>query len=284
MDQSTHIPAIGLFDFDQSRIEALGPVIQFDRNGFFYCRRGRLQLVLDGRTYEIREGDIYIYPPFSQTYICEVGDHVEGVVGVADFDFVLSTFMSVSNTQNYIYARENPCISLDDVQRSRIEELIGTIRRRKPQPAAKTLQQTADPVHAHLLSALGQALCYEIMLAYFSNYPIQPLKQTRKDKIFQSFLFALHSHFRTRHDVAFYAELQCLTPRYFSTIIREQSNRTALQWIAITVVAEAKKMLSLPDKSIKEIANTLGFANQSFFGRYFKQYAGMSPSEWRRMK
>ena len=98
---------------------------------------------------------------------------------------------------------------------------------------------------------------------------------------FQSFIFSLSQNFRTHHSVSFYAAEQCLTPRYFSTIVREKSGRNALQWIMMFIIAEAKKLLSDPDPSIKEIAETLGFSNQSFFGRYFKQYVGLSPMAFR---
>ena len=97
----------------------------------------------------------------------------------------------------------------------------------------------------------------------------------------QSFIFSLSQNFRTHHSVSFYAAEQCLTPRYFSTIVREKSGRNALQWIMMFIIAEAKKLLSDPDPSIKEIAETLGFSNQSFFGRYFKQYVGLSPMAFR---
>ena len=33
--------------------------------------------------------------------------------------------------------------------------------------------------------------------------------------------------------------------------------------------------------SIKEVAGALNFPDQSFFGRYLRQYAGMSPSRYR---
>ena len=85
----------------------------------------------------------------------------------------------------------------------------------------------AGIVQMQLLPTLGKALCYEILAAYFANYPLQPLKQDRKDKIFHNFLFALHQHFRTHRDVAYYAGLQCLTPRYFTTIVRRTSGATA---------------------------------------------------------
>ena len=128
-----------------------------------------------------------------------------------------------------------------------------------------------------MLSALGQAVCYEIMQAYFSSRPIRPLPQERKDRIFQQFLISLHRNFRVHREVAFYAGQQCLTPRYFSTVVREKTGRSALRWITATVVAEAKKMLSDPALSVKEIADALGFPNQSFFRALFQAVHGHFP-------
>ena len=36
--------------------------------------------------------------------------------------------------------------------------------------------------------------------------------------------------------------------------------------------------------NIQEIADRLNFANQSFFGKYFKHYTGMSPKEYRKSR
>ena len=36
--------------------------------------------------------------------------------------------------------------------------------------------------------------------------------------------------------------------------------------------------------SKQEIADRLNFANQSFFGKYFKHYTGMSPKEYRKSR
>ena len=164
---------------------------------------------------------------------------------------------------------------------NRIGELIAAVRNREAEAGEYTAAAHGDTVYRQLLSALGQAVCYEIMQAYFSSRPIRPLPQERKDRIFQQFLISLHRNFRVHREVAFYAGQQCLTPRYFSTVVREKTGRSALRWITATVVAEAKKMLSDPALSVKEIADALGFPNQSFFGRYFRQYTGISPTEFR---
>ena len=47
------------------------------------------------------------------------------------------------------------------------------------------------------------------------------------------------------------------------------------------VINSIKQSLIYSGKSIKEIAIDYHFPTQSFFGKYFKQYVGVSPKEFR---
>ena len=91
----------------------------------------------------------------------------------------------------------------------------------------------------------------------------------------------LFYHYHHEREVTFYAHKQQLSTRYFSSIIKEKSGKSALQWIVQMVITEAKLLLETSDLSIKEIAVKLNFPTQSFFGKYFKQYVGISPKEYR---
>ena len=46
----------------------------------------------------------------------------------------------------------------------------------------------------------------------------------------------------------------------------------AWEWIDELVILEAKALLNSSSMNIQEIADRLNFANQSFFGKYFKHY------------
>ena len=132
-----------------------------------------------------------------------------------------------------------------------------------------------------ILSTLAQTMCLEILDAYFAGLSINPLLQNRKDKIFQKFLQDCFRNFKSHRDVKFYAALQNLTPRYFATVIHEVSGKTPIEWLNLSVIAEAKKLLTDPNLSIKEIAMLLNFEDQSLFGRYFKNKVGASPQKFR---
>ena len=268
-----NIHSIEIIDVTKDFVDSKYPVIHSDKNGFLLCKQGSIQLLLDNSTFNINAGDLYIYPPFSQTFIKEVSDDFSGIVGIADFDFVLSTITQVSNTKQHIYIRTRPCVTLTQHQLQNIEELVSIIKHR--------LAESYRPLRIQILSALVKTICFEILDAYFDGLSISPLQQNNRDKIFQRFLQDCFMHFKKHRDVKFYAELQHLTPRYFSTVIREVSGKTPIEWINLSLVTEAKKLLATPELNIKEIALQLNFEDQSLFGRYFKRITGLSPSSFR---
>lgn len=265
---------VEILEVDSSYVKEQSSVICIEQNGFLLCKSGNITLMMDEHLYNVNAGDLYVYPAFSQTFIHSLSDDFHGIVGKADFDFVLSSLDSIADTQSHVYIRFHPLVSLTKIQYQCIEKLIEGIRERKEIHTILTTQ---------IVSALVQAFCNEVIDAYITNSKEQmkSQKQTRKDKIFQNFLVALHHNFHTHRDVKFYAEEQNLTPRYFSTLVHSISGKTPLQWITLFVITEAKHLLSNPKTSIKEIADKLNFTEQSFFGRYFKLYTGYSPSEYR---
>lgn len=265
---------VEILEIDSKSVKKQNSTICLEQNGFLLCRRGSIFLIMDEHQYRVRKGDLYVYPAFSQTSVLSVSDDFQGVIGRADFDFVLSSLDSIADTQSHIYIRFHPLVSLTPTQYRCIEKLIEGICSRKA---------ICTSLAPQVVAALVQAFCYEVIDVYITNSreEIKSQKQTRKDKVFQNFLVALHRNFRMHRDVSFYAEHLNLTPRYFSTLVHEVSGRTPLQWIVLFVITEAKQLLSNPKTSIKEVANKLNFSEQSFFRRYFKLYTGYSPSEYR---
>lgn len=265
---------VEILNINSDNVKRQNSVICLEQNGFLLCKHGSISLIMDDNLYKVQPGDLYIYPAFSQTYIHSVTDDLQGVVGKADFDFVLSSLDSIADTQSHVYIRFHPLVTLTSTQYECINRLIEGIMVRK---------EIHTRLETKIVAALVQAFCYEVIDAYITNCEkqIQSKKQTRKDKVFQNFLVALHQNFHKHRDVSFYAELQHLTPRYFSTLVHNISGKTPLQWIALFVITEAKRLLSNPETSIKEVADKLNFTEQSFFGRYFKQYVGYSPSKYK---
>ncbi len=81
--------------------------------------------------------------------------------------------------------------------------------------------------------------------------------------------------------MAFYAGKLFVTPKHLSAVLKEVSDKTAGEWIDQRVILEAKVLLRSTGLNIQEISAMLNFANQSFFGKYFRHLTGMSPRDYR---
>ncbi|MBR1622282.1 MAG: AraC family transcriptional regulator [Prevotella sp.] len=89
------------------------------------------------------------------------------------------------------------------------------------------------------------------------------------------------SHVKHR-PVEYYASELCISPKYLSVICKNNSGKTANEWIREHVLEDIRYYLRNTDYSIKEICNQLGFPNPSFFGKYVKEHFGVTPAQFRR--
>lgn len=106
----------------------------------------------------------------------------------------------------------------------------------------------------------------------------------RNSRLMSDFIKLLTENFRTEHRIAFYADKLCLTPKYFSSLIKQTSGKSASDWIDGIIISEAKLQLLYSDLSVQQIAYQLSFPTASFFGTYFKRHTGMTPGDFRNNK
>ncbi len=81
--------------------------------------------------------------------------------------------------------------------------------------------------------------------------------------------------------VSWFAEELNLSANYFGDLIKKETSVSAQEYIQTKIVDIAKKRLFDADKSISEIAYSLGFKYPQHFTRVFKQRTGVTPNEFR---
>lgn len=271
-----------LLTSDTFQILKEGQIIStFNKCGIFYCQRGSVEVSLEGCHYHIKPGDVYIYMASTLVHLLHKSEDAEGIMVEVDFYYILPIVNKVINVENQLFMRKNPCVSLSGEQCAHFEYLLNNLWDRINAEDCQKENVQYQHLKLELIKSMGQTICYEILNMYFTNQPLQPLQQGKKDVVFQNFMLSLFRFYRKERDVSFYARMQHITPRYFSAIIKEKTGDSALQWIVRMVITEAKQLLEESDLSIKEIADQLNFPTQSFFGKYFKQYVGVSPKEYR---
>ena len=81
--------------------------------------------------------------------------------------------------------------------------------------------------------------------------------------------------------VSWFAEELNLSANYFGDLIKKETSVSAQEYIQTKIVDIAKKRLFNADRSISEIAYSLGFKYPQHFTRVFKQRTGVTPNEFR---
>ena len=140
-----------------------------------------------------------------------------------------------------------------------------------------------ESIYKHLtLKSLFSTIVYEIGDIFESNEQSLPLaSHTSADHIFERFIHLLENNKQPFTSVNDYAMMLNITPKYFSSICKKMSGKTANEIIKEEIIKQAKFMLRDNSLSIKQIANILNFNNQSHFGTYFHRYTGVSPQQFR---
>lgn len=149
------------------------------------------------------------------------------------------------------------------------------------------LEMLSDLVHSQTGSFRLEAARH-LMLAMFYGYSIEQhdtvmcKPQNSQERLFRRFENELKAHYKTEREVAFYASILCVTPKYLSVAVKEISGRCASEFIDGYVVTECKALLLSTDMSVQQIADLMNFPSQSVFGKFFKRVTGISPSHFRK--
>ena len=121
-----------------------------------------------------------------------------------------------------------------------------------------------------------------IEIYYQENGMVTSPETHSVQELFRRFQYAVVNHFRESREVKYYANLLCLSPKYFGSIIKEHTGISASGWISRYVIVQAKSLLRhSKNLNIQQISFYLGFPDPAAFTRYFKANAGMSPKEYR---
>ncbi len=95
------------------------------------------------------------------------------------------------------------------------------------------------------------------------------------------FLDLVENHFHKEKSVKFYASQLCITPNYLNILCKRKTGYSASHYIHERLLLEAKRLLAMSSKDIKEITFELGFNDAAYFSKFFKKLNGNSPKGFR---
>ena len=103
-----------------------------------------------------------------------------------------------------------------------------------------------------------------------------------KFNLLRQYNLLVEQHFKREHRVQFYASRLFKSPKTISNIFAQYGDKTPQQIIHERIIQEARRLLYYSDKSMKEIAQHLGFDDPAHFSKFFKNQTGENPTEVKR--
>jgi AraC family transcriptional activator of pobA len=141
-------------------------------------------------------------------------------------------------------------------------------------------ERKTDKLYHSLLKDSCNALVALVASQYLAL--AQPADRlSRFEIVTKAFRELLERHYINDKRPAAYAQKLHLSTPYLNECVKNATGYSVSHHLQQRVILEAKRLLSHSDKSVKEIAASLGYDDYPYFSRLFTKVAGMSALSFR---
>ncbi|PWA06718.1 helix-turn-helix domain-containing protein [Flavobacterium laiguense] len=282
LDQSTFTlvnPQNGNLAFKLSIFEDNCQFKEIQRVNYFsliWIKKGNGKVKVDFSEYDFTENQLLAFAPY-QPFMLTSDEKIEGIV--LNFH---PEFFCIHKHQaeiacngilfNNIY--KPPYVSVDEHSQNILDMVVDQM--------ITEIQNTE----------LAQ---YELLVSYLKIFLITATRLKNQQQpeeeqidnsntapfILQNLKNYIESNFKTKHSASDYADLLNITPKALAKITKNHFNKTLTDLISERIIIEAKRELYLTNKAVKEIAFELGYDDEHYFSRFFKNNAEVSPQMYR---
>ncbi|MCR4583351.1 MAG: helix-turn-helix domain-containing protein [Prevotella sp.] len=248
------------------------------RMNFIYvglCEKGSASYTLDTQQNDITPGDLIIVTERHVVDQFTISADILGPSILISPRFFQETIQNTRDISSLLlFTRTHPVVKLTEKESETFKEYFEVIK--------KKIATGNNHYLKPLIRALILALFYDLNNAIYRLQNNSNQHMTRADDIFTKFIKLVEANSHQQRRVGWYAQQLCITPKYLSETVKVVSRHTPNEWIDRYVTNEARLRLKNTTSSIKEIAEQMNFPNQSFFGKYFREHVGVSPSAYRK--
>ena len=251
-----------------------------DRDSVVVCivRNGSIKLNVRGASYKVGSDTMLVIHSGAMVEDMKVSKACTGYVA----KIKSSCFTTIKvDTASFIVAdmvaRNTPVFDIDKYHAELIYDIIS---RMFDVNSYEQLQ-----LRKFIISSFTESLLYLIISVISISHPtLESLKSTKKSSslaLLNEFISLLQENYTKERSVDFYATKLGVTAKYLSMVCRKHRGVTASRLIDGIVIRHAKMLLKQHDSSVSDVAKIMNFPSQSFFGKYFKQHVGVSPSRYK---
>ncbi len=243
---------------------------EYYKIGLILRGSGRLQVNLE--SYDLEPGSLLVLSPYVIKQWPFMAADCEALSFFFTKDFAVAGGGPNPDAFAFFGRNARPVLPLPPAEAARLAALLRTIEQKYAAPHA---------YREEILRSFLHILLYETAPIYSAQHVATQAVQTRSQLIATEFKQLVNTHYATQRGLGFYAGQLCITPKHLAETVKAATGRRAAEWLTEAVLLEAQVLLQNPALTIGQIADTLHFTDQSAFGRFFRNNAGVSPAGYR---
>ena len=229
---------------------------------------------IDLETFCIETNTIYTMPP-GRYHQFKPAESLEGYVLSFNMDFLN---LAIEGPGRHFFKEvdtdlKRVCSYLCNAEEANLQQVLADIRREFDTHSGLRLEILSGLLRIFLLYMKRQAvICY------------REDSECHDIRLFKRFYSQLDNHFRWMKKVTDYATALFVTPGHLNNVIKKVTGHSAKYHIGQRTIQEAKRMIIYDEADMKTVAHILGFDDLAHFSKYFKKVAGMTFSQFKKMK
>ena len=257
-----------------------GRVRPMDHGIVIICTAGAAQFEYNGQTVQLNENDLFL---------CMVRSVVEKFMSTPDFNCRQVWFsrgelwnmnMYVKNSlADVLPLKLNPKVSLGDADISLFDQYF--------QQLCHHMRNSSQLLYPEIVRSIVGTFLLEVLsvmrrgLNKDNNNMIIDNGGLHGKKLAERFLQLVEQSDGRIRRVDEFALMLNVTPKYLSKLLMDTMKIRPSDMVAFYTLQAIENRLRYTDMTMQQIADDLKFPNPSFFGKYFKEHAGMTPMEFR---
>lgn len=248
---------------------------RIDFYAFCICLAGNIELEIDNNTYNLNQNGFLISAPSTIIKFKKVSKDFRMKLLFFSKDFLLKNIANpfiIDKMNLFRYGSYN--ILETDIQQAVPLYAFLDYLKIKTSIKGKFTEEIIRTIIFNLLLEIAEIVSLE-------GGDSKENKKKKKE-LFLKFDELVKENILLYKDVGFYAKQLCISDKYLIEVVKKATGKTPHQIIDEALLKEAYVMLGNPGYSITQIADLLQFSSVSAFGRFFKKYASISPTEYRR--
>ena len=200
-----------------------------------FCTDGKLKAKVGVKNVEMGKQNMFVILPKQVFVITEISPDFKAIVVAVKesfFDF-RNNLSEIKELQQFLL--KEPGFFIPEQNMQEFLTLFGLVKMKLANPNDFTPKIIQHYCHIMFYN------CYALVRQQETGQKIADTE--KKEAIFERFINEVERHFKEQHDVGFYADRLCLTPKYLSLLIKAASGKTAADWIREYLVLETRALL-----------------------------------------